>query len=220
LTPRGTDGTISAVRGLRFLAAAGVLALASRVSGESLGEAAAREQARREAARGKAAPTVVVHEEELKNAHGRIANDPNIRPATPVPPRQPTTWAGPARALTVNDITLKENVAREILRLATPSVSGLAPDSNAQDDLRAREAYWRAEARRRREEAAATEEALREVERWSDPTYAGKDKPSCPITRNTDRRKARADAARAREALKSLDEEARVGGALPGWVRE
>ena len=27
-------------------------------------------------------------------------------------------------------------------------------------------------------------------------------------------------AARAREALKSLDEEARVGGALPGWVRE
>ncbi|HET6900664.1 MAG TPA: hypothetical protein VFK70_20080, partial [Vicinamibacteria bacterium] len=93
-------------------------------------------------------------------------------------------------------------------------------DANTQDDTRAREAYWRAEARRRREEAAATEEALREVERWSDPTYAGKDKPSCPITRNTDRRKARADAARAREALKSLDEEARVGGALPGWVRE
>lgn len=217
---RGTDGTISAVRGLRFLAAAGVLALASRVSGESLGDAAAREQARREAAQRKDGPAVVVHEEELKNAHGRIANDPNVRPAVPPTPRQPTTWAGPPRALTINDVTLKENVAREILRLATPSVSGLAPDSNPQDDVRAREAYWRAEARRRREEAAATEEALREVERWSDPTYAGKDKPSCPITRNTDRRKARADAARAREALKSLDEEARVGGALPGWVRE
>ena len=220
MTPRGTDGTISAVRGLRFLAAAGVLALTSQVSGESLGEAAAREQARRDAARRTAAPTVVVHEEELKNAHGRIANDPSLRPAAPAPPRQPAPWASQARALTVDDATLKEIVAREMLRLATPSVSGLAPDSNTQDDMRAREAYWRAEAQRRRQEAAATEQALKDVERWSDPTYAGKDKPSCPVTRNVDRRKARADAARARQALKSLDEEARVGGALPGWVRE
>lgn len=66
----------------------------------------------------------------------------------------------------------------------------------------------------------AAEEALKEVERWSDPPYAGKDRPACRVIRNSDRRKARADAARAREELKSLDEEARVGGALPGWVRE
>lgn len=186
---------MAAMRGLRFLAAAGVLALASRVSGESLGEAAAREQARREAARRKDAPAAVVHEEELKNARGRIANDPNIRPAVPLPP-PPTMWAGP------------------------PSISYVAPTPNVQDDLRTREAYWRQEARRRREEAAATEQVLKDVERWSDPTYAGKDRPSCRIIRNGDRRKARADAARAREELKSLDEEARVGGALPGWVRE
>jgi hypothetical protein len=199
----------SAVRGLRFLAAAGVLALASRVSGESLGEAAAREQARREAARRKDGPAAVVHEEELKNAHGRIANDPRIRPAVPLPPA-PTMWAGPGRLLTDEDV----------VRLGTPSVSYVAPTPNAQDDVRMREAYWRQEAHRRREEAAAAEQVLKDVERWSDPTYAGKDRPSCRIIRNGDRRKARADAARAREELKSLDEEARVGGALPGWVRE
>jgi hypothetical protein len=96
----------------------------------------------------------------------------------------------------------------------------VAPTPNAQDDIRTREAYWRQEARRRREEAAATEQALMDVERWSDPTYAGKDKPSCPVTRRADRRQARAAAARAREELRSLDEEARVAGALPGWVRE
>jgi hypothetical protein len=185
------------VRGLRFLAAAGVLALASRVSGESLGEAAAREQARREAARRKDGPAAVVHEEELKSASGRIANDPNIRPAVSLPP-PPTMFVGSGM----------------------PAVSYGAPTPNAQDDIRTREAYWRQEARRRREEAAATEQTLKDVERWSDPTYAGKDRPSCRIIRNGDRRKARADAARAREALKSLEEEARVGGALPGWVRE
>ena len=200
---------MAAVRGLRFLAAAGVLALASRVSGESLGEAAAREQARREAARRKDGPAAVVHEEELKNASGRIANDPSIRPAVQLPP-PPTMWAGPGRLLTDKDV----------VRLTTPSISYVAPAPNAQDDIRTREAYWRQEARRRREEAAATEQALKDVERWANPTYAGKDRPSCPITRRSDRRRARADVARARQALDSLEEDARVGGALPGWVRE
>jgi hypothetical protein len=220
LTEGRAPGTICGVRGLRFLAAAGVLALTSRVSGESLGEAAAREQARREAARRKDVPAAVVHEEELKNAHGRIANDPNIRPAVPLAPRQPTTWAGPPRGLTVNDTTLRRSAAREILRLTTPSVSDVVSASNSQDDMKAREAFWRQEARRRRQEAAGHRADAQDIERWSDPTYAGKDRPSCPIVRNGDRRKARADAARAREALKALEEEARVGGALPGWVRE
>jgi hypothetical protein len=197
------------VRGLRFLAAAGVLALASRVSGESLGEAAAREQARREAARRKDGPTVVVHEEELKNAPGRIANDPNIRPAVKVPPAQTMVVSGGA--------LLSDDDAARLGIVVTPYVP---PAPGANDDIRSREAYWRAEARRRREEAAVTEDVLKDVERWSDPTYAGKDKPSCPVTRRADRRQARAAAARAREELRSLDEEARVGGALPGWVRE
>ena len=197
------------MRGLRFLAAAGVLALASRVSGESLGEAAAREQARREAARRKAAPAAVVHEDELKNASGRIANDPAIAPAVklaPAPPMMVTSGA-----------LLSDKEAAALGLVVTPYV---APVPSAQDDIRRREAYWRAEARRRREEAAAAEEVLKEVERWSDPTYAGKDRPSCPITGKADQRKARAEAARARASLKSLDEEARVGGALPGWIRE
>jgi hypothetical protein len=171
--------------------AAGVLALASQVSGESLGAAAAREQARREAAQRKDGPAAVVHEEDLKNARGRIANDPTIAPAAKLPPLQ------------------------------TPFVSTSAPATpSPTDDIRGREAFWKGEARRRRAEAVRAEQVLKDVERWSDPTYAGKERPSCPITRSSDRRKARGDAARARAALKSLDEEARVGGALPGWVRE
>jgi hypothetical protein len=171
--------------------AAGILALASLVSGESLGAAAAREQARREATRSKDGPAVVVHEEDLKNGRGRIANDPTIAPAAQLPPL-PTPIVGATMS-------------------ATPAPT---------DDIRGREAFWKGEARRRRAAAARAEQVLKDVERWSDPTYAGKDRPSCPITRSSDRRKARADAARARAALKSLDEEARVGGALPGWVRE
>jgi hypothetical protein len=209
LTPAAPPLTIGAVRGLRLLAAAGVLALASRVSGESLGEAAAREQARRDAARRKDGPAAVVHEEELKSASGRIANDPTIRPAVSLP-RSAPIYPGSAMLLSDEDME----------RLGLPVTPYVKPAPGAQDDIHAREAYWREEARRRRQEAAAAEDVLKDVERWSDPTYAGKDKPSCPITRNTDRRKARADAARARESLKALDEEARVGGALPGWVRE
>jgi len=197
---------MAAMRGLRFLAAAGVLALASRVSGESLGAAAAREQARREAAGRRDGPAAVVHEQELKNAGGRIANDPTIAPAAKLPPTQ-TPFVGGA--------ALVHSSAGGALAY------GLVPAApGGGDDIRTREAFWRAEARRRRQAAASADEVLREVERWSDPTYAGKDKPSCPITRGVDRRQARADAARAREELRSLDEEARVGGALPGWVRE
>jgi len=196
------------VRGLRFLAAAGVLALASRVSGESLGEAATREQARREASRRKGGLAAVIHEAELKNAHGRIANDPTLAPAAKL--STPSMFPGSAMLLTDQDME----------RLGMPATPYVAPVPGAQDDIRTREAYWRAEAQRRRHEAAAAEQALKDVERWSDPTYAGADRPSCPITRRVDRRKARTDAARAREELKSLDEEARVGGALPGWVRE
>jgi hypothetical protein len=175
------------MRALRFVVVAGLLGLASRVSGESLGEAAAREQARRQAAQRQAAPVAVVHEEELKNATGRIANDPTLAPAAQLPP---------------------------------VGASGLVAAPSATDDMRGREAFWRQEARRRRNQAASAEQALKDVERWANPTYAGKDRPSCPITRRSDRRKARADAARARQALDSLEEDARVGGALPGWVRE
>ena len=210
MTSAGPSLTMPPVRGLRLLAAAGVLALASRVSGESLGEAAAREHARREAARRKDGPAVVVHEDELKSASGRIANDPSVAPAVKLPPASPPMIVSSGALLTD-----KEAAARGFI--VTPYE---APVPNAQDDIRSREAYWRAEARRRREEAAAAEEVLREVERWSDPTYAGKDRPSCPITGKSDQRKARADAARARQALKALDEEARVAGALPGWIRE
>ncbi len=177
----------AAMRGLRFVMAAGVLGLASWVSGESLGEAAAREQARRQAARREDGPVAVVHEDELKNATGRIANDPTIAPDATLPP---------------------------------VGTSGLVAAPSANDDIRGREAFWRQEARRRRNQAASAEQVLKDVERWSDPTYAGKDRPSCPITRRSDRRKARADAMRARQALDSLAEDARVGGALPGWVRE
>jgi hypothetical protein len=195
------------MRVLRFVVAAGVLALASRVSGESLGEAAAKEQARREAARRKDGPAVVVHEEDLKNATGRIANDPSIAPAAKLPSLETPVTGG---ALVYAGRAFGSGV----------TARGLAPAPGATDANRVREDFWRQDARRRRVAAASAEQVLKDVERWSDPTYAGKDRPSCPITRSSDRRKARADAARARQALQSLDEEARVGGALPGWIRE
>jgi hypothetical protein len=211
LTPAGPEAQYAAVRSLRLLAAAGVLALASPVSGESLGEAAAREQVRRDAARRKDGPAVVVDEEQLKKASGRIANDPAIAPAVTSSPVQFLPPVVSSGAL----LTEKEAAAGGfgITRYVAPAPS-------AQEDIRSRETYWRSEARRRREQAAAAEEVLKDVERWSDPTYAGPDRPSCPITVRSDQRKARAEAARARAELRSLDEEARAGGALPGWIRE
>src|SRR5258708_39182973 len=197
---------MSPMRALRFVMAAGVLGLASWVSGERLGDGAAREEARRQSARRPDAPVAVVHEEELKNAPGRIANDPFIAPAAKLPPLQTPGTGG---ALLYAGRAFGSGV----------SAPGRAAAPSATDDNPGREAFWRQEARRRRVAAASAEQALKDVERWSDPTYAGKDRPSCPITRSSDRRKARADAARARQALQSLDEEARVGGALPGWIR-
>jgi hypothetical protein len=195
------------MRALRFVVATGVLALASRVSGESLGEAAAKEQTRRQTARRQAGTVAVVHEEELKNATGRIANDPSIAPAAQLPSLETRVTGG---ALVYAGRAFGSGV----------TARGRAAASGATDANRVREDFWRQEARRRRVAAASAEQVLKDVERWSDPTYAGKDRPSCPITRRSDRRKARADAARARQALRSLDEEARVGGALPGWIRE
>ena len=174
---------------VHFLAAAGLLAVASRVSGEGLGEVAARERERRTEAQRKTAPARVLTEEDLKTTTGRIANDPTIAPLSGL--------------------------------VSEPAVAvGRRPKEGAENDLRLREAHWREVAQRRRREAERADQALKAVERWSDPTYAGKDVPSCPIVRGQMRSRARADAASAREALKALDEEARVAGALPGWIRE
>ncbi len=158
---------------VHVLAAAALLAVASRVSGEGLGEVAAKERERRSAVQRKAAPARVLTEEDLKTTAGRLANDPTIVPLSGL------------------DSEPKGSAGRR-------------PKEGAEDDLRLRESHWREVAQRRR----------------SDPTYAGKDVPSCPIVRRQMRSRARADAASAREALKALDEEARVAGALPGWIRE
>ncbi|HEX9418992.1 MAG TPA: hypothetical protein VGA81_08055, partial [Methylomirabilota bacterium] len=136
--------------------------------------------------------------------------------------------AAPARVLTEED--LKTTAGRLANDPTIVPLSGLdsepkgsagrRPKEGAEDDLRLRESHWREVAQRRRSEAERADQALKAVERWSDPTYAGKDVPSCPIVRRQMRSRARADAASAREALKALDEEARVAGALPGWIRE
>jgi len=174
---------------LHLLAAASLLAVASRVSGEGLGAVATKERERRAAAQRKTAPARVLTEVDLKTIGGRIANDPTITPLSGL------------------DAEPKEDVGRR-------------PKEGAGSDLRRQESYWREVARRRRSEAERADQALKAVERWSDPTYAGKDVPSCPITRRQLRSRARAEAASARDALKALDEEARVAGALPGWIRE
>jgi hypothetical protein len=75
------------------------------------------------------------------------------------------------------------------------------------------------EASRRRERISLAEENVTRTARWSDPTYAGNDRPTCPITRRNQQARARTELANARQSLAALEEEARVGGALPGWIR-
>jgi hypothetical protein len=75
------------------------------------------------------------------------------------------------------------------------------------------------EAQRRRQQLAEAEQTARQVERWSDPTYAGKDRPWCPLEARHEQKKARAALEQARQSLATLEDDARRGGALPGWVR-
>jgi hypothetical protein len=104
----------------------------------------------------------------------------------------------------------------------TPAISGSNASASVQAEQsrqEAREAHWREEARRRRDEASRAQTAAELAARWSDPTYAGRDRPSCPITLRNEQKKAREELVRARHDLETLEEEARTAGALPGWVR-
>jgi hypothetical protein len=177
---------------LRAVAALGLLLLAGAVSAQSLGAVAAKEQQRREGLRVAAPATRVITEQELVGGKGRLATEPTQA----APTAAPVPTVGEPRA---------------------PLVGSLVEAEFALQGQR--EAQWRQEAQRRREAYAMAEEAAARAERWSDPTYAGTDRPWCPITARTTQKQARAELARTRQNLDALEEDARKGGALPGWIR-
>jgi hypothetical protein len=134
--------------------------------------------------------------------------------------------AAPARVVTEDELaTTSGRIAND--PTATPANAPAAdPSSSSAASVEAvrtadehREVHWRLEARRRRERLDAAEDTLKRTARWSDPTYAGNDRPSCPITRRNQQASARTELANARQSLEALENEARVAGALPGWIR-
>ena len=175
----------------RVAAAVALVLVAGNVSAETLGEAAAKERQRRERQPQKATPAPrVITEEELVANKGRLANEPAPDPAPPAEP-VPNAPVVTSAAAVEAERTLQES----------------------------REARWRLEAQRRREKLAMAERNVQRTQRWADPTYAGADRPSCPITARNEHKKARAALERARQSLDALEDEARRGGALPGWIR-
>ena len=178
----------------RVYGAAALLLLAGTVSAQSLGEAAAKERRRRERVQEKSAPAPrVITEDELAATKGRLANEPT------------DALANAPRAISVPNL---------------PPPSSRTSSVDAERALHSqREAHWRMEAQRRREALSSAEAAVQRTARWSDPTYAGEDRPSCPIAARSEAKKARAAMASAQKNLAALEDDARRGGALPGWVR-
>ena len=193
----GADGWPTLRPMSRVFGAAAVLVLfTGTLSAQSLGEAAAKERQRRERVREKSARAPhVITDDELAANTGRVANESSAPPATA------------PQAITVPS-------------LPTTSPSSPASSVEAERALQSeREAHWRMEAQRRRHALDSAEAAVQRTARWSDPTYAGADRPSCPIAARSEARRARAALASAQKNLESLEDDARRGGALPGWVR-
>ena len=188
------------------VAAFALILLAGTASAQTLGDAAAKERQRRERLQQKPTPAPrVITEAELAANKGRLANEP----AAPA-----ATVSTPARRGSADDAPLALSIAD------VPSPSSRTSSVDAERArMETREVHWRQEAQRRRAALAEAEENLQRTSRWSDPTYAGKDRPWCPLEARHEQKKARAAVEQARQSMATLEEDARRGGALPGWVR-
>src|SRR5688572_11583226 len=129
-----------------------VAVLAGTVSAQSLGDAAAKERQRRERLQQK--PTSAPR---VITAEGLAANKGRL----------------------ANDPAAEAAAATSVAAAPSPTTSSVDSDRSLQQG---REHHWRQEAQRRREALAEAEENLQRTSRWSDPTYAGKDRPWCPLT--------------------------------------
>jgi murein DD-endopeptidase MepM/ murein hydrolase activator NlpD len=181
----------------RIAAALSLLLVAPLLAhGESLAEAARREQARREKLKAQGAPaTKVVTEAELAASKGDLVSVPASPTARPSP-RTPAPGPG-------------QGGARE------GAVS-------AQDDA---EAYWRsraANARARLEHAEAVYAALDRQIRLGQPGQLDENGQirmysQAQLKRRADEAQAEVEAAR-KDLERTLDD-GRRAGALPGWLR-
>jgi hypothetical protein len=193
------------VNGRYAMSTIGILLMATVTSGQSLGDAAAREKARREKAgeSGRAARTVT--DEDLKNG----ARD-GAESAGTYSPAAGTGATGP-------DVTTQQGGAR-----SRPESRQSAPAGTARNG----EEYWRSRMQAARTRVAEAEKVVAELEKLylvEGEMYVDV-KTGRPVVSSlaelramTARAKAERDVAR--QAVRDLEDEARRAGALPGWLR-
>jgi hypothetical protein len=181
------------------LAAALVLGTAGTAVPQSLGDAAKKEQERREKLKQGGSSTRTVTEQELAATKGTLANDPNQRAAK-----------GPEAGGDKKDAR-----SRKAEKSSTEP-----PQEPAQG-----EEYWRrrvAEARARLADAQRRHEAFERMVQLGQPAQF--DENGRRVIYSAQQLKAMADAATAElkaaeDAMAEVLEEGRRAGALPGWLR-
>jgi DNA repair exonuclease SbcCD ATPase subunit len=182
-----------------------LLALVSPVAGQTLGEAAAREQERRAREGAKASPRPAFTQEDLEAA--RIAREGPPKPS-PSPGAKGSASPKPSPRPT-----------------ARPSEPPFVPTAS-------REPYWRGRAASARAAITSAEARIKDLEQRlsalrNDLSPTGVQDPNRLQTQQAEMQKvteeltaAQRELDRARQALSDLEEEARREGALPGWLRE
>jgi hypothetical protein len=199
------------------------LLLAPAAEPQSLGEAAAREKAKREK-RGKATPAPSYTDEDLKdpNKPADQDKDKDKDSSTTAPPSTGTNVAG------------SEAVPRRVPRTPPPeggpgvSPTGVSPPSVGAGD----EAIWRTRAREHRDAVHNAEKSIQEAQDRLNALMLDRDvtntgDPNRLQTLEARRAEARASLegarlglAEAQKALQDLEEEARRNSVPPGWLRE
>ncbi len=183
---------------------AGLAILPALVAGQSLGDAAKKENDRRDKLRKAGVTSRTLTEEDLATTKGRLANDPREQTGTRAD----------------GDGTKREATASR--RVVSAPDGALSGDSDRSDE---KEQYWRgraAEARARVEDAQRRNDALERMIRLGQPAHY--DANGRRVIYSTHQMKSMADAAAAelasaQAALENVLEEGRRAGAQPGWLR-
>jgi len=178
----------------RWMIPAFLLLLPSLAAGQSLAEAARKEKERRKRNREAGVEARVVTEEDLKNASGTLANDPDDAPAVvsgAVPKRK-------APGATRDSESRKREDQKELWRKRA------------------------AQARARVEKARKTHETLASMHLAPGEYYV--DEQGKVLVRSLDHlrelvAKAKTELAAAEKGLEQLEEDARRQSVPPGWLR-
>jgi len=199
----------------------GLLVLASwgatSLQAESLGSVARREKARREKARATKGAAEIIDDEKLANTTGQISNDPSLPPAVMSTPdlssrssgpsgrdKGEDYWRGRSRAASGDVTRLEAEVARleaQADRLAYGASCGAVGVGPGVPVGATQSPGFRANAQRMADAACQQQWESRRKSVMSQLESA------------------RSRLAAARTSQSSVAEEARKGGALPGWTR-